>query len=118
MFELLASVLAAAPIYARVLGAQRLTRNVANLALLAVDIASFRPLANFTRDADELTTLLKALPRQAGFDEITLPGERSARTEARRRKSGIPIPAKLWEELERIAEAHAVRMPAERHAKA
>ena len=46
-------------------------------------------------------------------NEITLPGERSARTEAARRKSGIPIPTKLWEQLERIAKAHAVRMPAE-----
>jgi ureidoglycolate dehydrogenase (NAD+) len=118
MFEMLASVLAAAPIYARVLGAQRLTRNVANLALLAVDIANFRPLADFTGDADKLAALLKALPRQAGFDEITLPGERSARTEAARRKSGIPIPAKLWKELERIAKAHAVRMPAELNMKA
>jgi ureidoglycolate dehydrogenase (NAD+) len=118
MFEMLASVLAAAPIYARILGPPRLARNVANLAILAVDIASFRPLADFTRDAHELAALLKAQPRQAGFDEITLPGERSARTEAARRKSGIPIPAKLWEELKRIAKAHAVRMPAEQPVKA
>lgn len=114
MFEMLASVLAAAPIYARVLGAPKLARNVANLALLAVDIASFRPLADFTRDADELAALLKTQPRQTGCDEITLPGERSARTEIARRRSGIPIPTKLWDELERIAAAHAVRMPAAR----
>ena len=54
----------------------------------------------------------RALPRQAGFDEITLPGERSARTEAARRKSGIPIPARLWAELEAIAKAQAVKLPA------
>ena len=34
------------------------------------------------------------------------------RTEATRRKSGIPIPAKLWEELEGIAKTNAVKMPA------
>jgi LDH2 family malate/lactate/ureidoglycolate dehydrogenase len=29
-----------------------------------------------------------------------------------RRKNGIPIPGKLWEELEAIAKAQAIRMPA------
>jgi LDH2 family malate/lactate/ureidoglycolate dehydrogenase len=59
-----------------------------------------------------LTAILKALPRQAGFDEVTMPGERSQRTEAKRRKIGIPIPGKLWEELEGIAKKHAIKMPA------
>ena len=59
----------------------------------------------FKTDADALAAVVKALPRQAGFDEILLPGERGNRTEAARRKSGIPIPAKLWEELAAIAKA-------------
>ena len=70
------------------------------------------PFADFTHDADALAAVLKSLPRQAGVDEILLPGERSARTEAARRKSGIPIPPKLWEELEGIAKARAIKMPA------
>ncbi|MGC1778908.1 MAG: Ldh family oxidoreductase [Xanthobacteraceae bacterium] len=112
MFELLASVLAAAPIQARTLGPEKRTRNTGNTAMFVVDIATFRPVADFADDADALAAILKALPRQAGFDEITLPGERSARTEAARRKSGIPIPAKLWAELEAIAKVDAVKMPA------
>jgi len=112
MFEMLTSVLAAAPIQARALGPEKRTRHTGNTAMLVIDIETFRPLAGFTHDADELTSLLKALPRQAGFDEITMPGERSQRTEARRRKNGIPIPAKLWAELEQIGKAHKVRMPA------
>ncbi|HUD88600.1 MAG TPA: Ldh family oxidoreductase [Xanthobacteraceae bacterium] len=111
MFEMLASVLAAAPIQARALGPEQRTRHTGNTAMLAIDIATFRPLVDFSNDADALTAILKALPRQSGFDEITLPGERSQRTEAKRRKSGIPIPAKLWEELEAIAKAHAIKMP-------
>jgi ureidoglycolate dehydrogenase (NAD+) len=110
MFEMLASVLAAAPIQAPALAQQR-RRLTQNSAILAIDIEAFRPLADFARDADTLAGILKALPRQAGFDEILLPGERSARTEAARRKSGIPIPAKLWGELEGIAAAHAIAMP-------
>jgi LDH2 family malate/lactate/ureidoglycolate dehydrogenase len=79
--------------------------------MFVIDVEMFRPLADFTHDADALITILKALPRQAGFDEITMPGERSQRTEARRRKNGIPIPAKLWAELEKIAKQHNVKMP-------
>jgi ureidoglycolate dehydrogenase (NAD+) len=112
MFEMLASVLAAAPIQARTLGPEKRDRNTGNTAMFVIDIATFRPIADFTGDADALTTILKALPRQAGFDEILLPGERSSRTEATRRKSGIPIPGKLWGELEAIAKAHAIKMPA------
>ncbi|HUI12489.1 MAG TPA: Ldh family oxidoreductase [Xanthobacteraceae bacterium] len=111
MFELLASVLAAAPIQARALGPEQRDRNTGNTAMFVVDIAGFRPLADYTHDVDGLAAILKSLPRQAGFDEITLPGERSARTEALRRKSGIPIPAKLWTELEGIAGKERVALP-------
>ena len=112
MFELIASVLAGAPIQARTLGPEKRTRNTGNTAMFVIDIATFRPVADFAADADTLAALLKALPRQAGFDDVTMPGERSGRTEAARRKSGIPIPARLWAELEAIAKADAVKMPA------
>jgi ureidoglycolate dehydrogenase (NAD+) len=111
MFEMLASVLAAAPIQARALGPEKRTRHTNNTAVIAIDIAAFRPLGEFTHDADTLAAVVKALPRQSGFDEITLPGERSGGTEAARRMSGIPIPAKLWTELEAITKADGVKMP-------
>jgi ureidoglycolate dehydrogenase (NAD+) len=112
MFEMLASVLAAAPVQARALGPEKRTRHTANTAMIAVDIATFRPVGDFTHDADTLAAIIKALPRQTGFDEILLPGERSGRTEAKRRKSGIPLPAKLWEELAGIAKTHEIKMMA------
>ncbi len=111
MFEMLASVLGAAPIQAPALGPQKDTRRIQNCAILAIDVATFRPLEDFSHDADALAAILKSLPRQAGFDEILLPGERSGRTEARRREHGIPIPPKLWAELATIARAHAVKLP-------
>jgi ureidoglycolate dehydrogenase (NAD+) len=112
MFEMIVSVLGAAPIQARVLGPEKRRRHTSNLVIIAVDIAAFRPLGAFENDADTLAALIKALPRQAGFDEILLPGERSGRTETKRRTSGIPIPAKLWDELEAIAKPQSIRMPA------
>jgi LDH2 family malate/lactate/ureidoglycolate dehydrogenase len=105
-------VLAAAPIQARALGPEKHRRLTQNSTILAVDVASFRPLADFCRDADTLAALLRALPRQEGFDEILLPGERASRTEAARRQSGIPIPGKLWEELAAVAKANAIKPPA------
>jgi ureidoglycolate dehydrogenase (NAD+) len=113
MFEMLASVLAAAPIQAPALGPQKRTRHTANTAMLVLDIESFRPLIDFTHDADTLAGVVKGLPRGKGFDEILLPGERGNRAEAARRKNGIPIPAKLWEELQGLAKAHGVSMPAQ-----
>ena len=64
MFELLASVLAAAPIQARTLGPEKRTRNTGNTAMFVIDIASFRPLADYTKDADRARRHPKALPRQ------------------------------------------------------
>jgi len=113
MFEMLASVLSAAPIQTPALGPERRKRHTQNTALFAIDVAGFRPLGDFKDDADALAIILKALPRQAGVDEIFLPGERGNRTETLRRKSGIPIPAKLWAELEEIAQARGVKMPVE-----
>jgi ureidoglycolate dehydrogenase (NAD+) len=111
MFEMLASVLAAAPIQAPALGPQKRTRHTGNTAMLAIDIEAFRPLIDFKTDADALAAVVRALPRQTGFDEILLPGERGNRTETARRKSGIPIPAKLWEELATVAKEAGVKMP-------
>jgi ureidoglycolate dehydrogenase (NAD+) len=112
MFEMLASVLASAPIQARALGPERHKSLSQNLAILAVDVAAFRPLVDFTNDAVALAAVIKALPPQPGVDEVRLPGERAARTEAARRKSGIPIPGKLWDELRALAEANEVSLPA------
>jgi ureidoglycolate dehydrogenase (NAD+) len=108
MFEMLASVLAGAPIQARALGPEQRTRHTGNTAMFTIDIETFRTLSDFENDADALTAIVKALPRQAGFDEILLPGERGNRTETARRASGIPIPEKLWQELGVIAKAHGV----------
>jgi ureidoglycolate dehydrogenase (NAD+) len=111
MFEMLASVLAGAPIQAPALGPEKRTRHTGNTAMVVIDIETFRPLVDFQRDAEALARSVKTLPRQSGFDEILLPGERGSRTEAARRKTGIPIPAKLWEELAALAKVDGVKMP-------
>ncbi|RLI04131.1 hypothetical protein DRO38_02040, partial [Candidatus Bathyarchaeota archaeon] len=43
-----------------------------------------------------------------GFKEILLPGEPELRTEMKRRKEGIYIPDRTWEEIMRIAEKKSI----------
>jgi ureidoglycolate dehydrogenase (NAD+) len=112
MFEMFSSVLAGAPIQSRWLGPEKRTRHTQNSAVIAIDIATFRNMNDFMNDADDLARIIKGLPRQRGFDEILLPGERGKRTELKRRESGIPIPPKLWEELGQVANTLSVELPA------
>ena len=50
-------------------------------------------------------------PAADRHDHARAHGERAARTEAVRRKSGIPIPERLWDELRALAEANGVELP-------
>jgi len=55
--------------------------------------------------------VIKGLPRREGFDELLLPGERGGRERETRRRDGIPIAAKLWRELNDIAQTLGVAPP-------
>jgi LDH2 family malate/lactate/ureidoglycolate dehydrogenase len=82
-----------------------------NAFLIAIDIAAFRDLAGFDRDLARTIRGLKALPRQPGFEEILMPGERGARELAKRRLTGIAIPAATWSELLKVAARFSVTPP-------
>jgi len=82
-----------------------------NAFLIAIDIAQFRDLPGFERDLTRMINALKAQPRQAGFEEILMPGERGARELEKRRKAGITIPAATWTELLKVADRFGVKPP-------
>jgi ureidoglycolate dehydrogenase (NAD+) len=82
-----------------------------NAFLIAIDIAQFRDLDGFDRDLTRMINALKAQPRQAGFEEILMPGERGARELQKRRKAGIAIPAATWTELLKVADRFGVKAP-------
>jgi ureidoglycolate dehydrogenase (NAD+) len=82
-----------------------------NAFLIAIDIAQFRDLPGFERDLTRMINALKAQPRQAGFEEILMPGERGARELAKRRQAGITIPAATWTELLKVAHRFGVQPP-------
>jgi ureidoglycolate dehydrogenase (NAD+) len=111
MFEVMAGLLSGAPVLTPALGPERRTRHTQNAFILALDVAAFRPPAEFAADADALMDVIKGLPLRDGFEEILLPGERGRRTQAVRRAIGIPIPVSAWDTLGRLAEKLAIGLP-------
>jgi hydroxycarboxylate dehydrogenase B len=69
---------------------------------LAIDVAAFQPLEEYTERAAAYVGQLKEVPTQEGFDEILLPGERAAREAARRVAEGVPVPDEVWAQLEAL----------------
>ena len=111
MFECLTGLVPAAPILARTIGAAGPRRNSQNGMLIALDVARFRPLDEFRADVEALATLTKSLPRRPGVDEILLPGERSRRTATLRERTGVPLSARLWQQLGAVADALKLALP-------
>lgn len=112
MFEIIASVMTGNPILAPAItesGAAALHRQ--NAFVIAIDIARFIDPAAFGANVSRLVAALKAQPRQAGFDEILMPGERGDRVYAERLRSGIAIPDTTWNDLGRVADRFGVAMP-------
>lgn len=85
-----------------------------NAFLVAIDIAQFRDLTGFERDLERTVRGLKSLPRQKGFEEILMPGERGARELEKRRQAGIPVPAATWSELLKVAQRFGIAPPRSR----
>ena len=111
MFECLTGLIPAAPILAHAIGVTGVRHNAQNAMLIALDIAKFRPVEEFCRDVDALATLMKSQPRRPGIDEILLPGERGRRTAETRARTGVPISARIWQQLGEVAAALEVSLP-------
>ncbi len=113
VFEMLASGLVANPIVpAYHSGGKEGRRHRQNGFLLAIDVAAFLPLEEFTATIDETVDAIKSLPPADGTAEILVPGERGRRTGAERAASGIPLGPKVWRELTEVATALDVPVPA------
>jgi len=112
MFECLTGILAAAPVLAMYATPSTPRRHMQNAMLIVLDIATFRPLVDYRHDVGELTAMIRHLPLQEGFKEALMPGERGGRRATERRETGIPLPAPLWRQLQDIAGALGVAVPA------
>jgi len=112
LFEIIASVMTGNPILAPAItegGAAALHRQ--NAFIIAIDIARFGDAAAFRANVTRLVAALKAQPRQAGFEEILMPGERGDRVYAERLRQGIAINDATWTDLARVAARFGLAMP-------
>src|ERR1700722_18220918 len=113
VFEMLASGLAANPIVPSFhSGSKEGRRHRQNGFLLAIDVAAFLPLDEFTATIDDTVDAIKSLPPAEGTTEILVPGESGRRSHAERAASGIPLGPKVWRELTEIAASLDVPVPA------
>jgi uncharacterized oxidoreductase len=71
--------------------------------LLLVEVARFLPLVDFTGQVTDLVRWVKSSVPAAGVPEVLVPGEPEARSEAARRRDGIPVEAETWRQIEEIA---------------
>jgi len=113
VFEMLASGLAANPIVPSYhSGSKEGRRHRQNGFLLAIDVAAFLPLDEFTATIDDTVDAIKSLPPATGTSEILIPGERGRHTARERARAGIPLGQKVWRELSGIAGKLDVPVPA------
>jgi LDH2 family malate/lactate/ureidoglycolate dehydrogenase len=70
---------------------------------LAIDIARFMPLEEFTARMEGLVALVKSASPAPGYDEVLVAGDPEWRTEAERLRNGIPISEGNWETLVKTA---------------
>ena len=79
---------------------------------LAIDVAR---LAGRERAGELLERLLgdlKAVPPAPGVDEVLVPGEPEARTQAERERDGIPLPPNVWAAFTELSAELGVTAPA------
>jgi LDH2 family malate/lactate/ureidoglycolate dehydrogenase len=77
-----------------------LTRGMkVGLLMGAMDIESFMPLAVFRPLVDGYTKRIQNSAPAAGNQRVYAPGELEFKTRAQRSEEGIPLPSKVWQEL-------------------
>ena len=112
MVEILSAVLGGGAMANEVGGIRYRGRTVrVSQTFLAIDIARFMPVEEFTARMEKLAGIMKSTATAPGYDEIIMAGEPEWRTEAERRANGIPIAEGNWEQLCKAAERVGVARP-------
>lgn len=85
------------------------TRN--GVLFIVLDIAAFRPVAEFLDKGGAYRDLVKAVTPAPGFAEVLLPGEPEVRSEAQRRAAGLTVDDATWKLLSDAAASYGLPMP-------
>jgi len=112
MVEILCSVLSGGAMANELGGIRFRGKKVRNSQMfMAIDIARFMPVEQFTARVEELVGLMKSTPPAPGYDEVLVAGDPEWRTEAERLRDGIPITDGNWDSLCKTAEKVGVKPP-------
>jgi LDH2 family malate/lactate/ureidoglycolate dehydrogenase len=112
MVEILCSVLSGGAMANEVGGIRiRGRHNRCSQCFIAIDIARFMPVEEFTARMEELVRLIKGTPAAPGYDEVLVAGDSEWRTEAERLRHGIPIEQGNWDLLVKAAGKLGVDVP-------
>ena len=76
--------------------------------IIVIAIEKFTEIADFEARVSQMIDFVKASPTAPGFDEISIPGERSAHTRQQRLAEGIPLDDTTWERLVETAQSVGV----------
>ncbi|MEO7143490.1 MAG: Ldh family oxidoreductase [Bryobacteraceae bacterium] len=115
MVEILCAVLSGGAISTE-LGGLRLEGRPMRVSqfFLALDVARFMPVAEFTARMEHLRKTVKSSAPAPGYDEVLLAGDPEWRIETERARDGIPIQPAIWKSLSDVAEKLNIPVPAQR----
>jgi LDH2 family malate/lactate/ureidoglycolate dehydrogenase len=112
MVEILCSILSGGAMANEVGGIRFRGKTVrVSQMFMAIDIARFMPVEEFTARVEKLVGIMKAVPTAPDYDEVLVAGDPEWRSEAERLKNGIPIADGNWEQLVKAAGRVGVAPP-------
>jgi LDH2 family malate/lactate/ureidoglycolate dehydrogenase len=104
MMDMLSGVLTGSGFGADVAGPyQAARRSRAGQMMIALNIESMQPLAEFNARVEALIAEIKAVPLAQGFEEVLYPGEIEARNDAKNRCEGLLLPEDTLTDLKKVA---------------
>jgi L-2-hydroxycarboxylate dehydrogenase (NAD+) len=71
--------------------------------IVAIDIKRFVPLATFVAETDRHLADLRTSKRLPGVEDVRLPGDRRRACRIERLRDGVPLPAALTVQLDKLA---------------
>jgi LDH2 family malate/lactate/ureidoglycolate dehydrogenase len=78
---------------------------------IAIDVARFMPVEEFTARMEKLVALVKSTKPAPGYEEVMVAGDPEWRLEAERLRNGVPISDGNWESLVKTAARVKVPVP-------
>jgi LDH2 family malate/lactate/ureidoglycolate dehydrogenase len=112
MVEILCSVLSGGAMPNEVSGIRSRDKTArVSQAFIAIEVARFMPVEEFTARVEMLVKLIKTAAPAPGYDEVLVAGDPEWRTEAERLKHGIPLAEGNWEALCQTAARVKVAAP-------